>query len=70
MKEHYGVMNRLVPSGFLASDRMMVWRLRLSALFDFLQLFIKDETTFMWSVPIRENGTHENTMTANTHTAI
>lgn len=41
MKEHYVVMYRLVPSGFLASDRKMAWKQRLWSLFDFLWLSLR-----------------------------
>lgn len=70
MKGHYAVMYRVVPSGFLASDRKTLWKQRLGALFGFSVTCIKNEARLMWSVPTGDNGTYENTTTAHTVTDI
>lgn len=63
-------MYRVVPSGFLASDRKTLWKQRLEALFGFSVTCIKNEARFMWSVPTGDNGTYENTTTTHTVTDI
>lgn len=63
MKGYYVVMYRLVPSGFLASDRKMFKKQWLWPLFDFLWLSLRMRLIY---VPCTQWGwcTHENTMTA------